>query len=330
MRGGRAASEESEKRDGDSESPMRIFFATDLHGSDLCFRKFCAAGAFYGCDVLLLGGDVTGKLLVPIVLANGAATYELGGERREVARSQLAEEIRRIANMGYYPIKADRELADELQDRDAYERRLLVEAAARVRRWVAYADEKLAESGMPIFFAPGNDDDFSIDDAFEASRVFVNAEQKVIELDGFEMITTGWSNPTPWKTPRECDEGELESRLRALAEQLRSPERAIFNFHVPPHGTPLDVCPEIDEDFRVVTVMGNPVQTHAGSAAVRTVIEEYQPLITLHGHIHESRNATKLGRTIAVNPGSEYGEGVLMGVIVALKGDKAKYTFTAG
>jgi hypothetical protein len=238
--------------------------------------------------------------------------------------------MQRIANMGYYPIEADQELADELEDRDAYEAQLLVEAAARARRWAQYADEKLGDSRVPIFFAPGNDDDFSIDEAFEGSRVFVNAEQRVIELDGFEMITTGWSNPTPWKTPRECGEEELETMLRRLAEQLRSPERAIFNFHVPPHGTPLDVCPEIDEEFRVVTVMGNPVQTHAGSAAVRTVIEEYQPLVTLHGHIHESRNVTKLGRTVAVNPGSEYGEGVLRGVIVVLKGDKARHTFTAG
>jgi Icc-related predicted phosphoesterase len=277
-----------------------------------------------------LGGDVTGKLLIPIVVHDGTATYELGGERFELERSRLDAEMQRISNMGYYPIEADEGLAEELRSRDAYERRLLEESLARARRWVAHADEKLGDSGVSIFFAPGNDDDFSIDAAFEGSRVFVNAEQKVIELDSFEMITTGWSNPTPWETPRECSEDELEAKLRRLADRVRAPRRAIFNFHVPPHGTPLDICPQIDDEFRVVTVMGNPVQTHAGSAAVRKVIEEYQPLIALHGHIHESRNATKLGHTISVNPGSEYGEGVLMGVIVALKGDKAKYTFTAG
>ncbi len=309
---------------------MRIFFATDLHGSEVCFRKFCEAADFYDCETLIMGGDVSGKLLVPIAVNGSEASYELGGAVRTIAKADLGEEKRRISNMGYYPVEADEGLLEELTDRDTYESRLLDETLMRIHRWVEYAEGRLAGRGIPIYVAPGNDDDPTVDAAFVGSSVFVNCEQEVIELGELEMISSGWSNPTPWKTPRECTEDELDTRLRSLVAQLRDPARAIFNFHVPPHGTPLDLCPKLDEDFRVVTVMGNPVQTHAGSIAVRSVIEEYQPLVSLHGHIHESRSAVKLGRTFAVNPGSEYGEGVLLGAIVTVTPDKARYTFTAG
>ena len=310
--------------------PTRIFFASDLHGSEVCFRKFCEALDFYNCDQLILGGDLTGKLLVPIELRDGKATFELGGDAHTVESAELPEQQRRIANMGYYPVIGEPDELEALQDPAAYERRLLDEALERIGDWVAYAEQRLGERGASIYFAPGNDDEASIDGAFDGSSVFVNCEQQVVRIGDVEMVASGWSNPTPWKTPRECSEEQLEARLRSLIEQLDDPERAIFNFHVPPHGTTLDVCPELDEDFRVVTVMGNPVQTHAGSTAVRSVIEEYQPVVSLHGHIHESRNAVKLGRTFALNPGSEYGEGILLGVIVSVTPDSASYTFTAG
>ena len=309
---------------------MRLFFATDLHGSDVCFRKFCEAADFYNCEALIMGGDVTGKMIVPIRLEQGRASFDLGGEQRTVDESELAPEEKRIANMGYYPVVGDGEALAALSDGETYENRLLDEALKRIDHWVQYAEERLGSTPIKIYFAPGNDDDPSVDDAFGASSVFVNCEQRVVELDGLQMASSGWSNRTPWSTPRECDEPELEQRLRAVVAGVEDPDRAIFNFHVPPHGTPLDLCPEIDEDFRVVTVMGNPVQMHAGSTAVRLMIEEFQPLVSVHGHIHESRNAVKLGRTWAVNPGSEYGEGVLLGAIISVRKQKVKYTFTAG
>jgi len=310
--------------------PTKVFFATDLHGSGVCFRKFCEALDFYDCDHLVLGGDITGKLVVPIAVHNGDATFDLGGETRTVDRADLPEHLRRIENMGYYPVLGEPDELAALQDGEAYEQRLLDEAVKRIGEWVQYAEDRLGDRGATIWFAPGNDDEPVIDSAFEGSSVFQSCESRVVDVGGHEMIATGWANPTPWKTPRECSEEELEARLRALVAELSDPERAIFNFHVPPHGTTLDVCPELDEDFRVVTVMGNPVQTHAGSTAVRTVIEEYQPVASLHGHIHESRNAVKLGRTFAINPGSEYGEGVLLGAIVSITDDGARYSFTAG
>jgi Icc-related predicted phosphoesterase len=309
---------------------MRLFFATDLHGSEVCFRKFCEAADFYNCEALIMGGDVTGKMLVPIRLEGDKATLEIGGEERTVDASATAAEEKRIANMGYYPVLGGRDELAAIAAGEAYERRLLEEALERIHHWVQYADDRLSSTPVKIYFAPGNDDDPAVDDAFAGSSVFVNCEQATVELDGIEMPSSGWSNRTPWSTPRECDEAELENRLRAVIAGVKDPSTAIFNFHVPPYGTSLDLCPEIDEEFRVVTVMGNPVQMHAGSTAVRKLIEEYQPLGSLHGHIHESRSAVRLGRTWAVNPGSEYGEGVLLGAIISVKKQKLKYTFTAG
>ncbi|HEX5145719.1 MAG TPA: hypothetical protein VFV85_01750 [Conexibacter sp.] len=309
---------------------MRIFFATDLHGSDLCFRKFCEAADFYECDALIMGGDVTGKLLVPIVVEDGTAAYTLGGAPVSAPVGELDTHVKRIANMGYYAAEVPREEAEALRDGLAYEARLLQEAVARAHRWTEYAQQRLGASGLKIHFAPGNDDEHGIDAAFSESPMFVNCEGRAVELGDVTLATCGWSNPTPWHTARECSEEDLGQRLRRVVDQVDDMDRAIFNLHVPPHGTPLDLCPELDDDFNVVTVMGNPVMAHAGSTAVREVIEQCQPLVGLHGHIHESRNTTKLGRTLVVNPGSEYGEGVLLGAIVTVKRGKVRHTFTAG
>ncbi len=310
---------------------MKLFFATDLHGSEVCFRKFCAALDFYSCDALVMGGDVSGKMLVLFERTANGYEYSLAGERHVLTDDALPGELRRIANMGFYGIAVEPEEAERLRTNPAaYEQRLLEEAIERARSWGRYADEHLGAAGRRILFAPGNDDEEAIDEAFSASEVFVLGEGRVVELGGVEIVSTGWANPTPWKTPRETSEEELEGRLRGLAGQVRDPERAVFAFHVPPAGTTLDVCPEIDADFAVVTHMGNPVMHHAGSRAVRTVIEDAQPRVSLHGHIHESRGAAKVGRTLSLNPGSEYGEGILNGVIVDLSRRKVRYTFTSG
>jgi len=69
----------------------------------------------------------------------------------------------------------------------------------------------------------------------------------------------------------------------------------------------------------------------AGSKSVRRAIEKYQPLLGLHGHIHESQSVAKIGKTTCINPGSEYGEGVLRGCIVILGDGKIEgYQMTRG
>ncbi len=148
------------------------------------------------------------------------------------------------------------------------------------------------------------------------------------------MISVGFSNRTPWKTPREVDDDDLGSMIEDLASSLADAPRAIFNLHVPPVDSTLDTCPLLDwnTDPPTQIVKGGQVVLHgAGSKAVRRAIELHQPLLSLHGHIHESAGAVKIGRTTAVNPGSEYGEGVLRGCLLTLAKDEVKsYQLTAG
>ncbi len=230
---------------------------------------------------------------------------------------------RAISTNGMYPLIVDPEEAQRLTDdaarRDAaFEQALLDE----LRLWVQFADERLAGTETYAYVIPGNDDPWSIDPVLASGERVVACDERVEIVGPHEMISFGYSNRTPWHTPRELDEGQIYARLKALADQLENPERAIFNVHVPPYESSLDTAYEVDEELRYVTKGGRPHEIATGSSAVRQVIEETQPLISLHGHIHESRGVTTIGRTVAINPGSDYGSGHLDGCLVHLGRDR--------
>lgn len=313
------------KRDRSDE--LTIFFATDLHGSTVCFKKFVNAGKFYDASVLILGGDVTGKMVVPISRqADGSFLTSFAGKDVHLADDDEARQFEeRLANMGMYPKVMDE---DDFQDLSADPERqdqLFAELIReRLEAWLDYAAPRLAGQGIKCFAAPGNDDAFFVDELIEASGTIELLEGRVVELAGCEILTTGWSNVTPWATDRECTEDELRERIQGMVEELSQPERAIFNIHVPPHRTTLDQCAELDAELRPVHMGGNPVMTSAGSTAVRELIEAHQPLLGLHGHIHEGRGVARLGRTVCVNPGSNYSEGVLNGSIIRTKDDEVR------
>jgi len=104
---------------------------------------------------------------------------------------------------------------------------------------------------------------------------------------------------------------------------------AIFNIHVPPYKSGLDEAPELDKDLRPV-LAGQSLKP-VGSTALRKAIEEAKPLLGLHGHIHEGRGATRIGKTLCINPGSMYEQGTLLGAIVALGKNKIEnYVLTSG
>jgi len=303
---------------------VKLFFATDIHGSERCFRKFLNAGAFYGCDVLVMGGDMTGKMLLPIVRRpDGTFATSIAGRERIVDADGLPALRSLIVNGGFYPYECD---GDELAALDADPaavdrlfRRLMTET---LERWLALAEERLS-NGLVCLMAPGNDDPPFVDELLDASEAVINPEGRVVELPGgFEVISCGTSNPTPWDTPRELPEEELAAMIEAQAAQVTRPERAIFNLHVPPKDTPIDQALLLDAELRPVMQAGSPVETGVGSSAVRAALERHQPMLGLHGHIHESRGEVKLGRTVSLNPGSEYGEGVLRGVLVTLSEKK--------
>lgn len=306
---------------------LTLFFATDIHGSELCWKKFVNAASFYGADLLVLGGDFTGKLVVPVVdQGDGTFLADRHGRQQVVAESDLDDFEQRIRNMGFYPkrmspdvyeeYRADPESVDELFTELMHER--LIE-------WIAYARDRLAGTDVFIVTAPANDDPYSIDDviAEHGGDVFRNVEGEVFELTaGHEMISTGWTNPTPWNTPREYPEEAILEHIDKVAARLDSPETAIFNLHPPPYDSKLDTAPKLGEDLSVQTSMGEQIMVPVGSTAVREAIERYQPLLSLHGHIHESAGAVNIGRTMAINPGSEYGEGVLRGALVVVGGGR--------
>jgi Icc-related predicted phosphoesterase len=299
----------------------KIFFATDLHGSELCWRKFLNAGRFYDADVLICGGDMTGKAIVPVVQENGHFTVALGGEQQAVAAEQVGEIETQIRRKGYYPLRMTVDRLHEL-DQDPAKRAECFQQVMLdgVDRWMGLAAEKLRGTGIRCFVCPGNDDEMEVDDVIRRSDLVELGEGRVVEVDGFTMISTGWSNHTPWKTHREETEEKLAVRIEAMASQVPDPSKAIFNLHCPPYKSGLDEAPAIDADLKLLH--GGRALRPVGSTAVRGAIERHQPLISLHGHIHESKGAVKLGKTLSINPGSSYEEGILMGAIVQLDAKK--------
>jgi uncharacterized protein len=295
----------------------KIFFATDLHGSETCWKKFLNAAKFYDADVLICGGDMTGKAIVPVVSENGHFTVALGGERQTVPAEQVAEVEATIRRKGYYPLRMSVERLHEL-DADADKRAECFQEVMLdgVERWMGMASEKLRGSGVRCFVCPGNDDEMEVDEVVRRSDYVELGEGRMVDIDGFSMISTGWSNPTPWKTHREDSEEDLGERIEAMASRVPDASRAIFNLHCPPHKSGLDEAPAIDADLKLLH--GGRALRPVGSTAVRRAIEKHQPLLSLHGHIHESKGAVKIGKTLAINPGSAYEEGMLMGAIIQL------------
>jgi Icc-related predicted phosphoesterase len=299
----------------------RLFFATDVHGSTACWRKFVNAAEFYSADVLVLGGDTTGKAIFPITEENGTYRYTRNEQEQTVETEEELETVRDSAeDAGYYPYVLTADEFDRLENAaDAEERHDRIfheQMVERIEEWGEFAAERLP-ADVPVYVSPGNDDPFEIDETWEAVDRVDLVESDVVEIDDrYEMASTGWSNRTPWDTPREEDEEALRERLERAIADVDDLDHAIFNFHVPPYDSQLDSAPELDEDLK--PKYGAQTMEPVGSTAVRTVIEEYQPALSLHGHIHESRGKTQIGDTIAINPGSVYSEGSLQGAIVDL------------
>jgi Icc-related predicted phosphoesterase len=312
---------------------MRIFFATDIHGSEICWRKFLNAGAFHKADVLVMGGDMTGKAMVPIVGENGRWRVTLQEQEHVIdGEAELAAMEKRIGDRGYYPVRLSPDEMTAMQsDESLVDSRFKAEMLGQIERWVALGDERLAGKGIRCIVSPANDDIFEIDPIIKAAQVLELGESNLIDLDGLSLVSTGWANPTPWNTFRELPEPELRERIDGLVANVPDKRRAIFNFHAPPYGSNLDNAPKIGADMKYVS--GGQALIAVGSKAIRDAILDYGPVLSLHGHIHEGRGAVKIGRTLAVNPGSTYEDGVLQAAIVDLdekKGTVKRYLLING
>jgi Icc-related predicted phosphoesterase len=303
---------------------VRIFYASDIHGSDRCWKKFLNAAGFYGADALVLGADLTGKAIVPLVQTDGVVRAQFLGSEHVLRSPEEIEALeRRIADTGYYSHRCDEdEQAALREDPGAMHELFVRKIVERLEQWMALADERLE---VPCYVNAGNDDPAEVDAVIEGSRRVEFLEGRVVRMpNGMEMASCGYSNLTPWNCPRDVSEEALGERLESVVSHVEDPEFSLFNFHCPPYDSQIDQGPRLDENMRLRQTAGG-VEMHAvGSTSCRTVIERYQPLLGLHGHLHESRGTVKIGRTVCVNPGSEYTEGVLRGALIDVHDRKRK------
>ncbi len=302
----------------------KLFFATDIHGSERLFRKFLNAAKVYGVSILVLGGDITGKALVPCIHHGGKYTCSLmGREYNASTQTELDELFRMINFTGFYPRKMEPDEVKRLETDPEYHTQVFLDTALEsVKCWLDVAAEKLKGANVTCYVMAGNDDPPQLAEILSASGVVVNVDEKCVQLDDcHEMISLGYSNPTPWNTIRELGEDQLMQKMEAIAACVKAPQNLVVNFHAPPYDSQLDTAPELKEDFRLNTQMGQPIMKAVGSKSVRTFIEKHQPLVGLHGHVHESNGMARIGRTLCINPGSAYSDGMLCGAIVGLKKD---------
>lgn len=312
------------KKANGANEEVKIFFASDLHGSNVCFKKFVNSAQFYGANVLVMGGDLTGKAVIPIAEQSDGTylSFHHGEAHRIKTREELDEFIKHNGNMGFYPAvmsESDYQAmkGDEVAQAALFKRLVL----ERIREWARIAADKLKGTDIPLVAIPGNDDFHEIDDILTSAPHFDFHEMQVCEFKGgYQMLFCGGSTPTPWNTEREFTEEQYVERFAELIPQVTDMSRCIFNVHVPPYGTTLDACPKLDKNLQVVYEMGMPAQIHAGSKTLVDVIKAHQPMLALHGHIHEGRAKINIGKTICINPGSVYPEGILQGALITLRG----------
>lgn len=301
----------------------RIFHSVDAHGSNIVWKKYLNAATAYKADVVLLCGDLTGKAIVPVVKVKENEWFinPFGKEERFYSAEKLRERLNILENQGYYTFETTREEIAELQNNPKKVDNLFSELMKeRLEQWLELAEERILKN-IKIVVMPGNDDIIEIDEVIKAheDRIIYPLDKVVYLDDEHPMISCEYVNPTPWETPREAKEQDL---MKMLEKQLRKVDTSeqknlICNFHAPPYDTMLDLAPKLDKNLNVVMRFdGSPEMEHVGSKSVRTFIEQYQPKIGLHGHIHEAAADQRIGRTLVVNPGSDYQACVLRGYVI--------------
>ena len=316
----------------------RLFLAADLHGSEIVFRKFLAAATFYEADALLIGGDVTAKTITPIVQQrDGRYKTRLSGQAREnLSEEELKPIEKSIADSGPYPVRLSEEEYEDLRANPSKVEALFTDRMIdQIDRWTKMAETHLAPLGIPLYWIGGNDDKPEALAHVVSTPHVRYIDEAVMRFDeDHEILGFGWTNPSPWRTPRELPEDQLQKRLGPLLDRVQDPARCIYLMHAPPYGTGLDIAPKLDTSTdppRPIVQGGQQVLIPVGSTTFRTAILETQPVLGLHGHIHETKNGAKLKRTVCVDPGSEYSSGSLRGALINLERDRVlSYQFTTG
>lgn len=307
----------------------RLLFACDFHGSSGCWRKALTVIMRNNVDVAILGGDLTAKAIVPVVeQKDGNYKFTYFKKTYNVKKKDLEKEIERIKNFGLYPYLCTEERARQLAHEKEELLKLFDELAIEsIKEWLKIAEQhvgdKIKSGLLKLFLIPGNDDTKKIDEVIMQSKVVLYPLGKIVNVDDFhEMVSFDYVNPTPWETPREAPEEKLEEMLRELCDKVQNHENVILACHCPPYDSGLDLAPKLDEKLTPTYTFGQPVMIPVGSRAVMKIVKEYQPKLGLFGHIHESSGFVKIGRTLCLNPGSEYDRNIFRGYLIDISKDK--------
>ena len=274
---------------------------------------------------------MTGKAIVPLVDDGRSVKAALLGSSYELASESAMQDFeKQVRSRGYYPVRMSKDERDSyVADPAALDRRFRKAVLDTLSSWLDMASGRLPKD-VPCYVCPGNDDPPEVDELLAASALIVDGEGKCIDMGGFHLASTGWTTPTPWNTYREESEAGLKSRIDTMLEGISDFSRFIFNLHCPPYGTGLDEAPELGNDLSIKNAGQSTIPV--GSKAVGDAIKQYRPLVSLHGHIHESKGVARIGKTLVVNPGSLYEQGVLQGILVELDVRKGlrHYVLTTG
>jgi Icc-related predicted phosphoesterase len=315
---------------------MRILFVADLHGAGIIFKKSLKAVKTYGVSVLILAGDLTSKDIRPIISKkDGTFSVNYRDKNEVVTASEIKQIEEELSSTGHYFFHCKESEFESLKEnRDEIFRIMDQKILERLETWSETIIKQIDLTQTTVFITPGNDDILEIDDLlkrFKHKGIHSNLFHPYI-FPANEMITLDYCNQTPWDTPREATEKELAKMIKKKVKQLKEPGKAIFNFHCPPKDTRIDLAPELDKNLKPVIVPGVDAKIHVGSSSVRQFIEEYQPVLGLHGHVHESPGVEHIGNTVCLNPGSEYWNGILHGYIIEIDeaGNVAKYFHIEG
>ncbi len=302
----------------------KFVFSTDFHGSETVWRKFLNCARYFGLDALVMSGDMTGKVIIPLIKRpDGRYDAHFMGKNYVLDESELPEFEKKCRMVAYMPYRTTPGEAARIATDEQYRENLFEKIECEIMRtWLSLIPERVPDH-VRIIMSPGNDDKFAIDQVIRACDRVIFGEEEVVRLDDeHEVLCFGWANPTPFNSPRECSEEELEARLAATVARVKNLRTAVFCIHVPPFESMIDEAPALDANLRPIVRGGRQIMIPVGSKAVRTIIERYQPLLALHGHVHESPGFVRIGRTQCLNPGSEYQEGIFKGYLVEIEGDR--------
>ena len=313
---------------------LKLLLVSDLHGSETAYRKLANAVKYYKVDAVVFAGDLAGKVLVPVIKIGDSYKIPLISEDKLFKGSEAEGKIKELRGSGYHVrVVTEEEYERMKSDKDYLDKVLNETLTNDIVEYLNIIDERYRQQGVKMYLIPGNDDPIDVINGVNSRQwgSIIPFDENIVNLNSHILVGFGYSNITPWNTHRELSEEEMYERLSRLMNKLDNSEysKTILVIHAPPYGTVIDQAPMLTSDLRVVRRGGEVVLTHVGSTSVKRIIEEYKPLMGLHGHIHESGGVDAIkvnGVKIPIfNAGSEYQFGVLRGIIISIDGNKVNY-----